>query len=111
MGPIAWPLRSLCLNSSAILLSRGREAAVKAVTHFAPMRRKKDNLRPFVERTSREWIEYEARWSFPPREVNIMDESGQRIEETIGPVDEGSNVTLICEAEGGKVYVDFIIIG
>ncbi|GFV30859.1 hypothetical protein TNCV_4012931 [Trichonephila clavipes] len=36
----------------------------------------------------------------PPREVNIVDESGQRIEETIGPVDEGSNVTLICEAEG-----------
>lgn len=40
-------------------------------------------------------------FSVPPREVNIMDESGQRIEETIGPVDEGSNVTLICEAEGG----------
>ncbi|KAF8777075.1 Kin of IRRE-like protein 2 like protein [Argiope bruennichi] len=45
---------------------------------------------------------YELKVIVPPREVNIMDESGQRIEETIGPVDEGSNVTLICEAEGGS---------
>lgn len=39
--------------------------------------------------------------SVPPRDVIIMDEYGQRIEETVGPIDEGSNVTLICEAEGG----------
>ncbi|KAG8194330.1 hypothetical protein JTE90_029206 [Oedothorax gibbosus] len=45
---------------------------------------------------------YELRVIVPPREVNILDETGQRIDETIGPVDEGSNVTLICEAEGGS---------
>lgn len=31
-----------------------------------------------------------------------MDDFGQRIEETVGPIDEGSNVTLVCEAEGGE---------
>ncbi|XP_071041032.1 cell surface glycoprotein MUC18 isoform X5 [Parasteatoda tepidariorum] len=46
--------------------------------------------------------QYELKVIVPPREVNIMDDRGQRIEETIGPVDEGSNVTLICEAEGGS---------
>ncbi|XP_054717865.1 nephrin-like [Uloborus diversus] len=45
---------------------------------------------------------YELKVIVPPREVNIIDERGQRIDETIGPVDEGSNVTLICEAEGGS---------
>lgn len=45
----------------------------------------------------------------PPRDVIIMDEYGQRIEETVGPIDEGSNVTLICEAEGGiqKILIQF----
>lgn len=41
----------------------------------------------------------------PPRDVIIMDEYGQRIEETVGPIDEGSNVTLICEAEGGTMRI------
>ncbi|XP_054713696.1 nephrin-like [Uloborus diversus] len=45
---------------------------------------------------------YDLKVIVPPREVIIMDEWGQRIEETVGPVDEGSNVTLICEAEGGS---------
>lgn len=44
----------------------------------------------------------------PPRDVIIMDEYGQRIEETVGPIDEGSNVTLICEAEGGIMLIFFM---
>lgn len=43
-------------------------------------------------------------FSVPPREVNIYDDRGQRIEGTIGPVDEGTNVSLICEAEGGNKF-------
>lgn len=31
-----------------------------------------------------------------------MDIEGQKLENVIGPYDEGSNVHLICEAEGGK---------
>ncbi|XP_042912994.1 protein turtle homolog B isoform X2 [Parasteatoda tepidariorum] len=37
----------------------------------------------------------------PVREVIIMDEHGQRLRDVIGPYDEGSYVSLICEAEGG----------
>ncbi|KAG8192242.1 hypothetical protein JTE90_014100 [Oedothorax gibbosus] len=36
----------------------------------------------------------------PVREVIIMDKHGQRLRDTIGPYDEGSYVSLICEAEG-----------
>ncbi|GIY07108.1 hypothetical protein CDAR_101081 [Caerostris darwini] len=36
----------------------------------------------------------------PVREVIIMDEHGQRLRDIIGPYDEGSYVSLICEAEG-----------
>ncbi|GFR11065.1 uncharacterized protein TNCT_562692 [Trichonephila clavata] len=36
----------------------------------------------------------------PVREVIIMDEHGQRLRDVIGPYDEGSYVSLICEAEG-----------
>ncbi|XP_075585402.1 uncharacterized protein LOC124494581 isoform X2 [Dermatophagoides farinae] len=38
----------------------------------------------------------------PPKELLIMDVEGQKLEGVIGPYDEGSNVILICEAEGGK---------
>ncbi|XP_054714539.1 nephrin-like [Uloborus diversus] len=37
----------------------------------------------------------------PVREVIIMDEHGQRLRDIVGPYDEGSHVSLICEAEGG----------
>ena len=37
----------------------------------------------------------------PPKELLIMDVEGQKLEGVIGPYDEGSNVILICEAEGG----------
>lgn len=37
----------------------------------------------------------------PPDDVVIVDEHGQRLRGVIGPYDEGSDVTLICEVEGG----------
>lgn len=38
----------------------------------------------------------------PPKEVIIMDEFGQRLNDPVGPFNEGSHLNLICEAEGGK---------
>ncbi|XP_054707815.1 neural cell adhesion molecule 1-B-like [Uloborus diversus] len=37
----------------------------------------------------------------PPREPIIMDEHGQRLKGVIGPYDEGSILTLICDVDGG----------
>ncbi|CAL1269816.1 unnamed protein product, partial [Larinioides sclopetarius] len=37
----------------------------------------------------------------PPREAIIMDEFGQHLHGVIGPYNEGSPVSLICEGEGG----------
>ena len=34
-----------------------------------------------------------------------MDVEGQKLEGVIGPYDEGSNVILICEAEGGMLLL------
>ena len=31
-----------------------------------------------------------------------MDEFGQRLSDPVGPFNEDSHLTLICEAEGGK---------
>ena len=31
-----------------------------------------------------------------------MDEFGQRLNDPVGPFNEGSHLNLICEAEGGK---------
>ncbi|GFS85761.1 hypothetical protein NPIL_542871, partial [Nephila pilipes] len=38
----------------------------------------------------------------PPREAIIMDEFGQHLHGVIGPYNEGSPVSLICEGEGGN---------
>ncbi|KAI2803114.1 hypothetical protein BLOT_007237 [Blomia tropicalis] len=38
----------------------------------------------------------------PPKEVIIMDEFGQRLNDPVGPFNEGSHLNLICEAEGGN---------
>nr|XP_046911840.1 uncharacterized protein LOC124492875 [Dermatophagoides farinae] len=38
----------------------------------------------------------------PPKEVIIMDEFGQRLNDPISPFNEGAHLNLICEAEGGK---------
>lgn len=38
----------------------------------------------------------------PPSDPFIMDEHGQRVNGIIGPYDEGSRVTLFCDADGGK---------
>ncbi|RWS04740.1 nephrin-like protein, partial [Dinothrombium tinctorium] len=38
----------------------------------------------------------------PPKEVIITDPEGQRLEGTVGPYDEGSDLVVICEADGGK---------
>lgn len=37
----------------------------------------------------------------PPKEVIIMDEFGQRLNDPISPFNEGAHLNLICEAEGG----------
>ncbi|XP_015924697.1 nephrin [Parasteatoda tepidariorum] len=37
----------------------------------------------------------------PPEEPIIMDEHGQRLIDIIGPYDEGSTVTFICDVDGG----------
>lgn len=42
-------------------------------------------------------------FSVPVREVIIMDGHGQRLRDVVGPYDEGSYVSFICEAEGGKI--------
>ncbi|RWS00723.1 CD80-like C2-set immunoglobulin domain containing protein, partial [Dinothrombium tinctorium] len=36
----------------------------------------------------------------PPKEVFITNEKGSRLEKIVGPFDEGSDVTVICEANG-----------
>ncbi|XP_053204229.1 hemicentin-1-like isoform X2 [Panonychus citri] len=38
----------------------------------------------------------------PPKEMIITDQAGQRLIGTIGPYDEGSDLKLTCEAEGGN---------
>lgn len=37
----------------------------------------------------------------PPSDPIIMDEHGQHLYDIIGPYDEGSNLTFICEVDGG----------
>ena len=39
----------------------------------------------------------------PPKEVIIMDAEGQRLDGAVGTYDEGSDLVLICEAEGGTI--------
>ncbi|RWS08143.1 nephrin-like protein, partial [Dinothrombium tinctorium] len=36
----------------------------------------------------------------PPKEVIIMDEKGRRFDKIVGPIDEGSDLIVICEAYG-----------
>lgn len=38
----------------------------------------------------------------PPGETIIKDEHGQRLQDVIGPFDEGTHLTLVCEVEGGR---------
>lgn len=45
----------------------------------------------------------------PPSDPIIMDEHGQHLYDVIGPYDEGSNLTFICEVDGGMRNIsDFI---
>ncbi|XP_055931860.1 uncharacterized protein LOC129962147 [Argiope bruennichi] len=37
----------------------------------------------------------------PPSEPIIMDEHGQHLHDVVGPYDEGSTITFICEVDGG----------
>lgn len=43
----------------------------------------------------------------PPKDVTIMDAEGQRLDGLIGPYDEGADLILICEADGGKRTLSF----
>lgn len=44
------------------------------------------------------------------KDVIILDEFGQRLQHTAGPYNEGAHLTLICEAENGKIYfIQFIL--
>ncbi|XP_015911247.1 kin of IRRE-like protein 3 [Parasteatoda tepidariorum] len=38
----------------------------------------------------------------PPQAVVIMDDKGQKLKRLAGPYDEGSRLSLLCEAEGGN---------
>ncbi|XP_067130560.1 LOW QUALITY PROTEIN: nephrin-like [Centruroides vittatus] len=38
----------------------------------------------------------------PPKAVIIKDDNNQILSETIGPLDEGSYLTIVCEADGGN---------
>ncbi|XP_055931322.1 protein turtle homolog B-like [Argiope bruennichi] len=40
----------------------------------------------------------------PPHDPIIMDEYGQRLKGVIGPFDEGSTLTLICDVDGGNPH-------
>ncbi|GBN10353.1 hypothetical protein AVEN_216746-1 [Araneus ventricosus] len=40
----------------------------------------------------------------PPHEPIIMDEYGQRLRGVIGPFDEGSTLTFICDVDGGNPH-------
>ncbi|CAL1275094.1 unnamed protein product [Larinioides sclopetarius] len=40
----------------------------------------------------------------PPHEPIIMDEYGQRLKGIIGPFDEGSTLTFICDVDGGNPH-------
>ncbi|KAG8183708.1 hypothetical protein JTE90_002777 [Oedothorax gibbosus] len=40
----------------------------------------------------------------PPDEPIIMDEYGQRLRDIIGPYDEGSELKLICDVDGGVAF-------
>ena len=50
----------------------------------------------------------------PPKEVIIMDAEGQRLDGAVGTYDEGSDLVLICEAEGGTIispsFFSFILL-
>jgi len=39
--------------------------------------------------------------------VIITDTQGQRLKDVVGPFDEGIDLLLICEAEGGKCQLTF----
>ncbi|GFY56110.1 uncharacterized protein TNIN_89441 [Trichonephila inaurata madagascariensis] len=40
----------------------------------------------------------------PPNEPIMMDEHGQHLHGVVGPYDEGSTLTFICEVDGGDPY-------
>ncbi|CAN8013155.1 unnamed protein product, partial [Ixodes persulcatus] len=40
----------------------------------------------------------------PPKEVIIFDELGKPLQDVVGPYDEGSPLSLTCEAIGGQCY-------
>ncbi|RWS14900.1 CD80-like C2-set immunoglobulin domain containing protein, partial [Dinothrombium tinctorium] len=46
---------------------------------------------------------YQSLFTVPPKEVIIMDTEGQRLEGIVGPYDEGTNLSLICQSYGGIV--------
>lgn len=47
-------------------------------------------------------------FSVPPGEPIIMDEHGQRLRGVIGPYDESSTLTLICEVDGGNIVAFYM---
>lgn len=40
--------------------------------------------------------------SVPPHQLLIYDNSGREVTDTVGPLEEGSNLVLTCEVRGGK---------
>ncbi|GIY64209.1 hypothetical protein CDAR_12391 [Caerostris darwini] len=44
----------------------------------------------------------------PPREVIIMNENGENLQGIIGPYNEGSSLTLFCEADQEMCLIYFV---
>lgn len=38
----------------------------------------------------------------PPKELIILDQEGQRLQGQVGPLDEHSDLLLLCQADGGQ---------
>lgn len=48
----------------------------------------------------------------PPKHIKIRDQKGRNVENsTIGPYDQGTNVTLVCESKGGKKHLVYYKLG
>lgn len=43
---------------------------------------------------------------FSESSVSIIDEDGNTLRDIVGPIDEGSKLSLLCESNGGQ-YIQF----
>ena len=43
--------------------------------------------------------------SVPPKQMKILDEKGNEVDDVIGPFDEDSTLTLVCLVVGGRPHI------